>query len=65
MDFGVCTPELTRLSWNSIDMDFWGGDSDWEVEKSQEVFSVGKTNKVNLEQAIGKGKAKVIYSSCA
>lgn len=35
LDFGVCTPELTRLSWNSIDMDFWGGESDWEVEKSQ------------------------------
>lgn len=44
-------------------MNFWEGDSDWEVEKSQEVFSVGKTNKLNLEPAISKGKGKVIYSS--
>ena len=65
LEFGVCTVELTRLSWNSIDMDFWGGESDWEVEKSQEVFSVGKNNKVNLIQAIAKGKARVFYSSCA
>ena len=25
LSHGKCTPKITRLSWNSIDMDFWGG----------------------------------------
>lgn len=64
LEFGVCTPELTKLSWNSIDMDFWSGDSDAIVEESQTIFSEGKTNKLNLDPAIYKGKAQIVYSSC-
>jgi hypothetical protein len=44
-------------------MNFWSGDSDQNVEISKEVFSVGKTNKFNLDGAISKSKAKIIYSS--
>ena len=64
MQHGVCTPEITKLSWNSFDMDFWSDESDWGVETSNQVFSVGKTNKMNLDPAIYKGHAKVRYSSC-
>lgn len=44
-------------------MDFWSGSSDKEVQTSKDVFTIGKTNKYNLDGAILKGKAKVIYSS--
>lgn len=44
-------------------MDFWSGESDEDVQKSKEIFSIGKTNKLNLDGAIIKGKAKIIYSS--
>ena len=44
-------------------MNFWSGDSDQNVEISKEVFSVGKTNKFNLDGAISKSKAKIVYSS--
>jgi hypothetical protein len=44
-------------------MDFWSGDSDENVAISKDVFTIGKTNKLNLDAAIGKAKAKVIYSS--
>lgn len=60
---GVCTPQITKLDWNSVDMDFWGGDSDDKVKTSKEVFTIGKTNKYNLDGAISKGKAKILYSS--
>ena len=45
-------------------MDFWSGESDDSVAISKQVFSAGKTNKLNLEAAISKGKAKVYFSSC-
>lgn len=45
-------------------MDFWDGESDEEVEELNNVFTVGKTSKLNLEPAIAKGYGHVIYSSC-
>lgn len=44
-------------------MDFWSGESDESIDISKEVFSRGKTNKYNLDGAINKGKAKIVYSS--
>lgn len=44
-------------------MDFWSGDSAQKVETSKQVFTQGKTNKYNLEGAIVKGKAKILYST--
>lgn len=44
-------------------MDFWSGDDDQNVAISKDVFTVGKTNKFNLDASISKGKAKIIYSS--
>lgn len=44
-------------------MDFWSGESDENIDISKEVFSRGKTNKYNLDGAISKGKAKIVYSS--
>lgn len=44
-------------------MDFWSGESDESIDISKEVFSRGKTNKYNLDGAINKGKARIIYSS--
>lgn len=46
-----------------MNMDFWSGESDESIDISKEVFSRGKTNKYNLDGAINKGKAKIIYSS--
>lgn len=63
LNSGVCTPAITKLTWDSIDMDFWSGSSDKEVEISKDVFTAGKTNKYNLEGALSKGNGKVIYSS--
>lgn len=44
-------------------MDFWSGDSDEDKQISKDVFTVGKTNKLNLDGAITKGKGKIIYST--
>lgn len=60
---GVCTPQITKLDWNSINMDFFSGDSAESVQTAQNVFTVGKTNKYNLDGAISKGGAQIIYSS--
>jgi hypothetical protein len=62
MASGICTPEITKLDWNSINMDFFSGD-DTNAQISQQVFTVGKTNKYNLDGAISKGNGKIIYSS--
>lgn len=45
-------------------MDFWGDDSDFGKETSEDIFSRGKTNKLNLDPAIYKGKGRVFFSSC-
>ena len=44
-------------------MDFWSSDNDEDVQTSKDVFSIGKTNKLNLDGAILKRKAKILYSS--
>lgn len=44
-------------------MDFWTSDNDQDVQISKDVFSIGKTNKLNLDGAIIKGKGKILYSS--
>jgi hypothetical protein len=44
-------------------MDFWSGNSDDNVKTSKDVFTVGKTTKYNLDGAILKGKAKILYST--
>lgn len=59
----MCTPQITKLTWDSVDMDFWSGESDENVAISKSVFSVGKTNKFNLDTAIAKGKGKVFYTT--
>jgi hypothetical protein len=58
MQSGICTPTIVKLDWNSISMDFS------TPNISTQVFTVGKTNKYNLDGAISKGLAKIIYSSC-
>lgn len=62
---GICTQKFVVLDYNSIDMDFWGGDTDEMKAESSEIFSVGKTNKKNLDAVIAKGKGKIVYSSIA
>jgi hypothetical protein len=58
MTSGICTPTITKLDWNSIVMDFSTPNT------SQQIFTVGKTNKYNLDGAISKGLGQVFYSSC-
>ena len=65
MDSNLCIPEITRLTWDSVNMDFWSGESDENVAISKDVFTIGKTNKLNLDAAISKRKARIIYSSVA
>ena len=57
MEDGKCTPEITKLSYNSIDMDFdfFDGETDSEQEQAQMIFTLGKDNKKNLEPALFKG----------
>jgi hypothetical protein len=61
MTANICTPTITKLDWNSIVMDF---SSTTITNTTQQVFTVGKTNKYNLDGAILKGQAQVFYSSC-
>jgi hypothetical protein len=58
MASGICTPTITKLDWNSIVMNFSTPNT------SQQVFTVGKTNKYNLDGAILKGQAQIIFSTC-
>jgi hypothetical protein len=45
-------------------MNFYSPDTSQNVSTSQQVFTVGKTNMYNLDGAILKGNAQIIYSSC-
>jgi hypothetical protein len=54
---GSCRTQITKLTWNSIDMDFNEGDSD------SSVFTNHFTDTTNLIQAIAVGSAKVFFSS--
>ncbi len=59
---GVCSASITQLSWNSVDMNFYEGDTEKEQEDSRNTFTVSFTNVSNLVQALGTGKASVFYS---
>lgn len=53
---GTCTPKITRLSWNDLDMDFSMGFTDEERDKSAAVFTKGVTSLDNLKTAISEGE---------
>lgn len=61
---GNCVARITRLSWNSIDMNFFDDDeAQCEQTDSHEVFSVGVNSKLNLVPVVAKGNGKVFFSS--
>lgn len=39
---------MTKLNWNSIDMDFFESDDANVKAELEQVFTVGKQNKINL-----------------
>jgi hypothetical protein len=60
---GDCKAKITKLTWNSIDMDFWDDSDSCKKEESKAVFTIGATSKLNLLPAVSKGKAEYFYSS--
>lgn len=60
---GHCKAKITKLSWNSIDMDFFGDDDTFTKEESKSVFTVGTTSKLNLLPALSQSTCKAFYSS--
>ena len=54
---------ITRLSWNSIDMNFFDDETEAEKTASHEVFSVGVNSKLNLVPVVANGNGKVFFSS--
>lgn len=57
MEQGKCTPQITKLSYNSIkmDFDFFDGETDRQKEEAQMIFTIGKDSKKDLEPALAKG----------
>ncbi len=54
---------MTKLNWNSIDMDFFGSDDANVKAELEQVFTVGKQNKINLEACLKTGHGRFFYSS--
>jgi hypothetical protein len=63
LDAGKCIQSMTKLNWNSIDMDFFASNDANTKAQLQQVFTVGKQNKVNLEACLKSGYGKFFYSS--
>lgn len=59
---GSCVAAIKKLTWNSIDMDFFG-DEPSDQQKSKSVFTVGVDSKLNLVPIISSNQTNVFYSS--
>ena len=53
---GLCKAKITKLTWNDIDMDFWGDDNANQKEESKAVFTVGVDSKLNLVPLMSNNK---------
>lgn len=62
---GNCVGTITRLNWNSVNMDFDEDDQSSKLpnSKAQSVFTVGVTSTLNLIAAFGTGKGRLFFSS--
>lgn len=60
---GDCVAVITKLTWNSVDMDFFGDGNDCDKEKSKSVFTVGVNSKLNLAPVIARNQGSIFYSS--
>ncbi len=63
LDGGKCIQAMTKLNWNSIDMDFFASDNANTKQQLQHTFTVGKQNKINLDPAFKSGYGRLFYSS--
>jgi hypothetical protein len=62
---GDCLAQIKKLTWNSIDMDFFDDGNSCDKAKSKSVFSVGVNSKLNLLPAFASDPKGLFYSSWA
>lgn len=63
LDKGVCKAKITRLDWNSIDMDFHEDTTQEASDLSKLTFTSQFTSTKNLVAALAINSTKVFFSS--